>query len=261
MNTQPHRPLILVSNDDGVDSCGIATLVDCLAGIDADVYVVAPLEQHSGQSSAITVNAALRIHELPDYNGARMFAVGGTPVDCVKLAVHTVLPRRPDFMFSGINHGSNSGNCAIYSGTMGAAMEACMYGVSAVAFSLLSHDPEADFSGVMPMVREIARKVVANGGLPKHICLNVNMPAACVPEGLKFVRAARGYWSEEYQRYDDPNGHPFYWLKGSFVNEEPEAPDTDEYWLARNFATVVPVRPDQSAVDALPAIASLLGGC
>lgn len=254
-----NTPLILISNDDGVDSKGLRELIDAVSGFGAEIIAVAPMEQHSGQSSAITVTGALRIKQHPDYGTAKIYSVSGTPVDCVKLAMHHILPRRPDYMLSGINHGSNAGNCAIYSGTMGAAMEACMYGIPAVAFSLLSHNPEADFSGVRRYVTDITARVLASG-LPADICLNVNMPARCKPKGVKVVRAATGYWNEEYQRYVDPSGRDFFMLSGSFVNSEPECDATDEYWLSRQYITIVPVRPDQSALDTIGAISAIVDG-
>lgn len=241
------RPLILISNDDGIEAKGLRFLIECVNDI-GEVIAVAPSGPRSGQSSAITVDAPLRIKQHPDYDGAGMYSVTGTPVDCIKLAMHAIVPRRPDIVLSGINHGSNSGNSVIYSGTMGAAMEACMLGIPAVGFSLLHHSLDADFTECRPIVEAITRKVLEDG-LPKQVCLNVNIPALCVPKGIKIVRASRGYWTEEYADYIDPHGKPYYWLTGRFKDEDPDNPDTDNYWLEREYATVVPVRPDQTAVD------------
>ncbi|MCM1081825.1 MAG: hypothetical protein NC343_08775 [Muribaculum sp.] len=166
-------------------------------------------------------------------------------MDCVKLALHAIVPRKPDLVLAGINHGSNSGNNVTYSGTMGAVIEGCMQGIPSVGFSLMHHSMKADFTLSSSFVTEITRKVL-EGGLPDYVCLNVNIPAKVAPEGVKVCRAARGYWSEEYKRYLDPHGNPFYWLTGRFVNAEPDATDTDEYWLARRNITVVPVCPDMS---------------
>ena len=133
------RPLILITNDDSIDAPGIHHLADCVRSL-GDVYIVAPAHPHSGQSAALTVNAPLRITELPsEKDGIRLFTVNGTPVDCIKLALHTIVPRKPDVVFSGINHGSNSAVNVTYSGTMGAVIEACMQGIPAVGFSLLHH--------------------------------------------------------------------------------------------------------------------------
>lgn len=239
------RPLILISNDDSIAAPGLLRLVDCVTAL-GDVIVVAPEEPHSGMSSAFSVEKALRIREHDDYNRARIFTVNGTPVDCVKLAINAIVPRKPDMMISGINHGSNSGNSIIYSGTMGAVIEACMEGISSIGFSLLHHSLKADFSLSADFVSDIAAKVL-NEGLPKWICLNVNIPAKVVPVGVRVCRAARGHWADGYSRYLDPHGRPFYMVKGRFVNEDADATDTDEYWLARNYISVVPVSPDMTA--------------
>lgn len=251
------RPLILITNDDGADAPGIHSLADSICHL-GEVYIVAPTAPQSGQSAALTVGAPLRITELPDEReGVRVFSVSGTPVDCVKLALHAIVPRRPDIVFSGVNHGSNSGTAVTYSGTMGGVQEACMVGIPAVGFSLLHHSMKADFSLSAHIVAEIAEKVMRDG-LPAGVCLNVNIPAKVVPEGVRVCRAARGHWSEEYKRYLDPNGNPFYWLTGRFVDEEPDAEDTDEYWLKRRYVSVVPVRTDQSAIDEIAALAKAL---
>lgn len=250
------KPLILITNDDSIEAKGLRHLVDCVRPM-GDIYVVAPNQPHSGQSSAFTVNSPLRIIEHADYNGAVMRSVTGTPVDCVKLAIHHVLPRRPDIILSGINHGSNAGNSIIYSGTMGAAFEGCMLGIPSVGYSLLHHSLQADFSECTPYVEDITRRVIADG-LPEGVCLNVNFPAKVKIEGAKVVRAARSHWTEEYQEYLDPHGKPFFWLTGRIINEEPDSPETDLYWLDRHFATIVPARADQNATDMIPGIRSLL---
>lgn len=251
------RPLILICNDDSIDSKGIHFLVDCVKDF-GEVYVVAPDGPRSGQSSAITCDLPLHVHPHPDYEGARMFSVSGTPVDCVKLSMHHILPRRPDLMLAGVNHGSNAGNCVIYSGTMGAVMEACMVGVPAIGYSLLSHAHDADFSACRSFIREITSAVITNG-LPGGVCLNVNFPSRGAIDGLKVVSSAKSHWTEEYKEYFDPHGHPFYWLTGSLVNEEPDNEGTDLYWLDRNHATVVPTRVDQNASEAIPAVKKMLG--
>ncbi len=242
-------PLILVTNDDGVTAPGLRSLVDCLQGL-GQIVVVAPDQPQSGKSSAITVGDPLHVTEHPDYNGARVLSVSGTPVDCVKLALHTILPRRPNVVFAGINHGSNSGTAITYSGTMGAVLEGCMAGVPSVGFSLMHHSLKADFSLSAAFVTDIAANVVSKG-LPHWVCLNVNIPARVEPVGVRVCRAAKGHWSEEYTRYLDPQGNPFYWLTGRFVNTEPEATDTDEYWLGKNYISVVPASPDQTAEECI----------
>lgn len=251
------KPLIFITNDDSIDAKGLHHLVDCVRPM-GDIYVVAPDRPNSGQSSAFTVNAPLHIIERPDYNGAVMRSVTGTPVDCVKLAMHHILPRRPDIILSGINHGSNAGNSVIYSGTMGAVFEGCMQGIPSVGYSLLSHSPSADFSECTPYITDITTRVLREG-LPADVCLNINFPAKVKIEGMKVVRAARSHWTEEYQEYLDPHGKPFFWLTGRIINDEPENADTDLYWLDRNFATTVPASADQNATGAIAAVSALLG--
>lgn len=249
------KPLILISNDDGFTSKGIAALAQ-IAQEFGDVVVVAPDGPRSGQSAALTVNAPLRVTQRPPISNAAVYSVNGTPVDCVKLGLHAVLSRHPDLMLSGINHGSNAAVNNLYSGTMGAAMEACLTGIPAIGFSLLSHDENAGFDYCQEHVRHIISTVLAKG-LPRDICLNVNFPKDITPHGVTTVRAAEGYWSEEYADYTDPHGVPFYWLTGKFHNLEPDNPETDEYWLAKGYGTIVPIRPGQSATDMIPTVKTL----
>lgn len=253
------RPLILITNDDSVEAPGFHHLIECVKEF-GDVIGIAPASPHSGQSSAISVNTPLRITPVERYSTDEVpvYHVNGTPVDCVKLGMHAVVPRRPSLVLAGINHGSNSGVNVVYSGTMGAVLEGCMVGIPAVGFSLLHHSLKADFSETTPFVKSIVKHVLDNG-LPERVCLNVNIPAKCKPVGMKVTRAARGYWTEEYARYDDPHGKPFYWLTGHFHNLEPDNPETDEYWLERKWVTVVPTTPDMTALGSLGTIENILG--
>lgn len=254
MNTT--RPLIMVTNDDGVLAPGLRHLIDSVRDM-ADVVAVAPDSPRSGQSSAITVDNPLYISEHPSIDSAKVYSVSGTPVDCVKLGLHAIMPRRPDLLLSGVNHGSNSGNSVIYSGTMGAVIEGCMYGIPSIGFSLLHHSWEADFSETTPFIRGIVEAVLRDG-LPHDVCLNVNIPARCRPKGIKVTESAAGRWTEEYVGYKSPSGRPFYMLSGHYVNEDPDNARTDLYWLDREYVSVTPVTPDQTAVNAIPAIEKLL---
>ncbi len=250
------RPLILIINDDSIEAPGIHHLAECVRSL-GEIYIVAPEEPRSGQSSALSAGTPLRITERPsDKEGIRIFTVNGTPVDCVKLALHAIVPRKPDLVLSGINHGSNASVNVVYSGTMGAVLEACMLGIPAVGFSLLHHSLKADFTFSTAFVAAIAAKVLEKG-LPENVCLNVNIPAKVRPEGIKVCRAAKGHWTDEYKRYLDPSGVPFYWLTGHFINEEPDADDTDEYWLNCRYVSVVPVTPDSTAFGAIKDVAAM----
>lgn len=239
------RPLILVSNDDSYSAKGVKCLIDRLLPF-GDVVAVCPAYPHSGQSMAISINEALRITPLPDYRGAKMYKVNGTPVDCIKLAMHHILNRRPQLVVAGINHGSNSAINVLYSGTMGAAMEGCTFGVPSVGFSLTDHSPEADFAPCYPAVDLIVEEVLRHG-LPEDICLNVNVPAVeGIPSEIRVAVPCRGRWNDEYREYTDPNGGKFYWLTGTYENLEPENEETDEWCLAHGIVSVVPVSIQRS---------------
>lgn len=238
------RPLILITNDDSVAAPGLKRLVDCVPE-SADIIVVAPEIPQSAKSSAITPDMPLRIKEYPDYKTARVFSVSGTPVDCVKLAMHAIVPRKPDLILSGINHGSNAGCNVVYSGTMGAVIEGCTIGIPSCGFSLLHHSWKADFTMGMPFVTEIINKLLLNK-LPQGVCLNVNIPAKVNPKGMKVCKAARSYWTDEYQRFLAPDGKPFYMLSGRFVNLDADSNDTDEFWLKQDFISIVPVSCDMT---------------
>lgn len=242
------KPLIFITNDDGISSPGIHRLAEAASSL-GDVVVVAPDSPKSGQASAITVDSPLRLTEVDFGGGVEAYSVNGTPVDCVKLGMHAVMrDRRPAILLSGINHGSNSGNSVIYSGTMGAVIEGNFVGIPSIGFSLLDHHHDADFSPVLPWVTRITARVLESG-LPKDICLNVNFPKGCEPKGMKMAAGARGHWTEEYAEYISPHGKPFYLLTGHYVNDDPDDPTTDNYWLSRGWGTIVPVRPDQTAFD------------
>ncbi len=246
------KPIILISNDDGINAPGIRYLIECVADM-GHVIVAAPDGARSGFASAITVDSPLRIVRHEDFAGAEMWAINGTPTDCVKLAMNTVVQRKPALMLSGINHGSNSGNSVIYSGTMGAVLEACMLDIPAIGFSLLEHSWDADFSECRSFIREISGKTLKYG-LPNGICLNVNIPARCKPLGMKVTHASMGHWEKEYSHHKDAEGLPYYKLTGNYVDNDPNDSQTDNYWLNRQYVSIVPVRPDQTAFDALKQI-------
>lgn len=240
------RPLILITNDDGFEAAGIRYLAECV-GQWADVIVAAPDGPQSGQSSAITVSSELYLTRRADIGRAKVWSVNGTPVDCVKLAMHALFKeRRPDMLLSGINHGSNSGNSVLYSGTMGAVLEGCTLGIPSVGFSLLDHNHDADFSECGRFVDEISRGVAASE-LPSGVCLNVNIPAECKPKGVKITRASQGYWTDEYSPVTTSDGRTAYRLTGHYVDRDPDDDTTDNYWLARGYVTVVPTCVDMTA--------------
>ncbi len=257
--TRSHRPLVLITNDDGIQAKGINTVAQYLRPF-ADNVVVAPDAPRSGQSSAITVSSPLRMKIIKEQEGICFVRTSGTPVDCVKLAINLLREEKPDLIISGINHGSNAAVNVIYSGTMGAVNEGTLLGIPSIGLSLCSHHADADFEPCREMIIKLCCKALANRHIwPKGMGLNVNFPKSAEILGTKICRAARGHWSEEYDCRIDPNGQEYYWLTGRYENNEPDANDTDEYWLARNYATIVPTLTDLTYRERLPLLPMLLG--
>jgi len=243
--------LILVSNDDGVQAKGIAALIEIVKDF-GEVVVVAPEEPHSGMSHAITMNSPLRLHCLKKEENLTIYSCSGTPVDCIKLALNQILDRKPDFIVSGINHGSNASISVIYSGTMAAAIEGCLNGIPSMGFSVLDHSRNADFTIAKHIGKKIFEKVLASGLLP-GTCLNINFPVIAMDQvkGMKVCRQADGVWKEEFEKRIDPNGRDYFWLTGSFNNFEPLAEDTDEWALANNYISIVPIQIDLTSYQVI----------
>ena len=251
------KPLILVTNDDGITAPGIATLVEVMKTL-GDVVVVAPDKPQSGMGHAITINSTLRIHKTKNYGVKEEYSCSGTPVDCVKIAVNKILHRKPDLCVSGINHGSNMSINVIYSGTMSAAVEGAIEGIPSIGFSLCDHSIEADFGPSKKVVKAIAAAVLEKG-LPKDVCLNVNIPRlkADVIRGIRVCRQARANWIEELDERKDSAGKPYFWLTGKFENFEDGNKDTDIWALDNNYVSVVPTQFDMTAHAAIKTIAKL----
>jgi len=173
--------------------------------------------------------------------------------------MNILLDERPDLIVSGINHGSNSGVSVIYSGTMGAVFEGALLHIPSIGFSLCNHKADADFSHCRELILDVCQKALTHNHWPQNIGLNINIPDVPQLKGSKICRAAQGHWTEEYDCRTDPHGQEYYWLTGKFKNAEPEATDTDEYWLERGYATIVPCTTDNSALNILPELSSVLG--
>jgi len=241
------RPLILVTNDDGITAPGIRNLIEVMKTI-GDVVVVAPDSPQSAMGHAITVNSTLFVEKVKVDKGNQLeYSCSGTPADCVKLAVDQILERKPDLCVSGINHGSNSSINVIYSGTMSAAIEAGIEGIPAIGFSLLDYSWNANFEATKTYVKSIAKNVLKEG-LPKNVVLNVNIPNLPKHElkGIKICRQARANWEEEFDKRTNPQGRVYYWLTGKFVNLD-HGEDTDEWALKNGYVSVVPVQFDLTA--------------
>ncbi|SMO35983.1 5'-nucleotidase /3'-nucleotidase /exopolyphosphatase [Saccharicrinis carchari] len=237
-----NKPLILITNDDGIHAKGIACLVEAMKEY-GDLVVVSADESHSGMSHAITVKKPLYLKDMGEKDGVRYYMTNGTPVDCVKLALHTVLHRYPDYIVSGINHGSNSSTSVHYSGTLGAAREGALNGIPAIGFSLLSYESDADFTECHKIIKVVFEDVLKNGLAP-DVYLNVNIPYTDKVKGIKYCRQGKGKWVEDFIERTDPRGRQYFWLTGHFENLEPEATDTDEYYLDNDYASVVPCSID-----------------
>ena len=245
------RPLILVSNDDGITSKGIRVLVSVMKKL-GDVVVVAPDSPQSGMGHAITIGQTLRLYEEDIFEDVLAYKSSGTPADCVKLAKHHVLKdRKPDLVVSGINHGSNTSISVLYSGTMSAAIEGALEGLPSIGFSLCDFSSKADFSHVEEWVEKIARQVLEHG-IPKGIALNVNFPPKRNEDirGIKICRQADAKWQEEFVERFDPTGRKYFWLAGNFVNFD-KGEDNDEWAIANNYVSIVPCQYDLTAHHAI----------
>lgn len=251
MNAKSDRPLILVTNDDGVFAKGILSLAEAMLPL-GDVVVVAPDKPQSGMGHAVTINDLLRLYpvkyELPVLAA---YSCSGTPVDCVKLAIYKVMHRKPDLVVSGINHGSNSSINVIYSGTMSAAMEGAVESIPSIGFSLLDHSAEADFDAAKKIAFTLAQNTLEKG-IPDGVCLNVNIPRGKFDmiHGIKICRQSKAYWEDNFDVRKDPAGKDYFWLTGEFKLMD-SGDDTDEVALANNFVSVVPVHYDLTAYNAI----------
>ncbi|NCU05373.1 MAG: 5'/3'-nucleotidase SurE [Chitinophagaceae bacterium] len=237
------KPVILVTNDDGVTAPGIRNLVEAVKDL-GKVVVVAPDKPQSGMGHAITIGFPLRLQRVHLMDDVETWQCSGTPVDCVKLAVDKILHRKPDICLSGINHGANHSINVIYSGTMSAAIEASIESIPSIGFSLLNFSMEADFSGAQKYAKLIVEQMLSRKQ-DKHLCLNVNFPNvdASLIKGVKVCRQAYAKYVEDFDERKDPTGKNYYWLTGEFKNFD-KGKDTDVWALEHNFVSVVPVQFD-----------------
>ena len=246
------RPLILVTNDDGINAPGIRTLISVVKNI-GDVIVVAPDSPQSGMGHAITINSTLHSSRITPKNSEIIeYSCSGTPADCVKLAINELMPRKPDLCVSGINHGSNSSINVIYSGTMSAAIEAGIEGIKSIGFSLLDYSWNADFKPCENVIERISLNVLNQS--KKNLILNVNFPSKIEKfKGIKLCKQARGYWEDTYDKRISPLGKEYYWLTGSFINQDYNE-ETDEWALDNGYVSVVPISFDMTSYSDLEEI-------
>lgn len=247
------KPVILVTNDDGIFAPGIAALVE-VAKAFGEVIVVAPDSPQSAKGHAITIHDPLRIKRVQIWENVESWECSGTPVDCVKLAKHVILKGKPiDLCVSGINHGSNESINIIYSGTMSAAMEGSIEGILSVGFSLLDFSFSADFTAAKHYVAKIIKFMLRHEfKLEKTKLLNVNIPNLPLSQikGIRVCRQAEARWIEEFVEQKDPRGRQYYWLTGRFVNLD-NGEDTDVKALIEGYVAIVPAMHDLTHYDGI----------
>lgn len=251
------KPLILITNDDGVEAPGIKALTG-VAREFGDVVVMAPRNNASCLSHSLTTQRPLRVYDVTKEEGLEVYCCDGTPADCVKLAVPQFCTRKPDLVLSGINHGSNSSINVLYSGTMGAAIEASILGINAIGFSLLSHNHQTDLTPCIPYVRKITSHVLEHS-LPEYVSLNVNIPHITADQikGIRICHEAKAQWLDSFEQRVDPRGQRYWWLTGKFVCDNPEE-DSDEWALSNGYVSVVPVNADFTAYIAIESLKQLV---
>ena len=245
------RPLILISNDDGYEAKGINCLVEMVRDL-GEVMVCAPEGPRSGQACAFSATTPLMLTLRREEEGLQVWSCNGTPVDCVKIALDELCPRKPDLVIGGINHGDNGSVNTHYSGTMGVAMEGCMKYIPSVAYSLCDHRDDADFSPLQPFVRQMTKRVL-DEGLPEGVCLNINFPLLSSPhyKGVRICRMAKGTWENEVAKCHHPRGYDYWWMVGHYQNDEPEAEDTDNWALNHGYVAITPTRVDVTAYEVM----------
>jgi 5'-nucleotidase len=243
------RPLLLISNDDGYQARGINCLVEMLSGY-GDIIVCAPEDARSGFSCAFSATLPLRLQLREKRAGVEIWSCNGTPVDCVKMALAEIVPRKPDMVIGGINHGDNASVNAHYSGTMGVTLEGCMKYIPSVAFSLCDHREEADFEPMRPLICSLTERILKEG-LPLGVCLNVNFPLVETYKGVKVCRMSKGTWSSEVVKCHHPRGYDYWWMVGKYLNDEPDAEDTDRWALDNGYVAITPTQIDLTAYSAM----------
>ncbi|MEP6645655.1 MAG: 5'/3'-nucleotidase SurE [Saprospiraceae bacterium] len=251
------RPLILVTNDDGMFAPGIRRLVT-IASEMGEVLVVAPDSPQSAKGHAVTMEDPIRLHKVSVFEGIEAYECSGTPVDCVKLAKNILLKNRKiDLCVSGINHGSNASINILYSGTISAAMEASIEGINSIGFSLDDYSMEADFDPATPWIKSIMEHVLTHG-ISNAKLLNVNIPKMTkgVIKGALICRQSEGRWEEEFMEGIDPRGQKYYWLTGNFVTND-AGPGTDINALQEGYISIVPSLHDLTSHQAIPGMKSL----
>ncbi len=243
MKSNTDKPVILISNDDGINSEGIRSLWREIRKF-AEVYVVAPHTQQSAVGHSVTIAQPIRAYKTiidKDFFG---YAVTGTPADSVKLAIRNLLKgKKIDLLISGINHGSNTAVNVIYSGTVSAATEGTILGIPSIAVSLASFTHN-DFSVASKFASALAKKVLRNG-LPKGTLLNVNVPPVSKDKikGVLITKQGKSFWDDYFDSRLDPNKREYFWLSGKMKLMD-NSEEFDHPAILSNFISVTPVHYD-----------------
>lgn len=245
------RPLILVTNDDGIQARGINAIAE-VAALHGDVVIVAPNGPRSAQSSALTIENPVMARREQSTDDIIRYSTSGTPADCVKLAMSQLLHRKPALLISGINHGSNASVNVIYSGTIGAAIEGCQHGIPSIGFSLCNHSADADFTQAIPFFDQIiTQTLAAQTPMPHNVCLNINAPVGDI-KGIRVCRQAEGIWADEFIKDPAPRANDYYWMVGDFKYSGDRADKTaDQMALEDGYISIVPIHVDMTAYKAL----------
>lgn len=253
---QNAKPLIVISNDDGLYAKGITQLIEIVRPL-GDVLVVAPDTARSGYAMAMTSNVPVTKRLVRKEEGLELYTCSGTPVDCIKIALHDLGSRLPNLVLSGINHGENAGVNVHYSGTMGVVLEGCMKLIPSIGFSLYSHDPEGDSMPYASFIRHICQRVLEQG-LPIGTCLNVNFPENGEMKGVKICRQARGQWKNEWEKTTRQNGQVHYWLTGYYEPDDSNDKTTDKWALANGFVAITPTTIDLTSYSTMQFVEQLV---
>jgi 5'-nucleotidase len=235
-------PRILVTNDDGIRSAGIAALAEALKPL-GTVVVVAPAKEASAVSHALTLHHPLRLETV----GEGQYALDGTPTDCVNIAIAAVLKGLPDLVVSGINKGLNIGDDLTYSGTVAGALEGTLLGAPAIAISLQGKT-DFDFAHAAAVAHDVAARVLEHG-LPARTFLNVNVPRG-IPKGFRVTVQGKRTAETTVSERHDPRGRTYYWI-GEGLNEWLPDGHSDFEAIRDGFVSVTPLHADMTAIDAL----------
>jgi 5'-nucleotidase len=235
--------LILVTNDDGVGSEGIHALAEAMKAV-GDVVVVAPVQEASAIGHALTLRRPLRIETVRD----GVYAVDGTPTDCVNLAYAIILKRAPDLVVSGINKGWNLGDDISYSGTVSGALEGALLGTPGIAVSL-KRTPTYDFAPSAAAAARVARVVLQHGLPPRHF-ININVPAG-TPKGMRLTTQAKRNHITKIDARTDPRGNAYYWIEEALDEYHPDSGRSDHEAVKEGYISVTPLQPDMTAYEAL----------